>query len=252
VIGFDGSANGYWAGHIADVRIVKGTAVYTSSFTPPTAPLTVISNTTLLCNFTNAGILDYTRKNSLETVGNVQINTSVKKYGTGSLAFDGTGDYLVAPVISNDLFNFGTGNFTVEMWFYANSLSATDYAALCGCNNTLASSNEWGAYVRSNGIFFYGSSGTLTGGGTISTGTWHHYAAVRNGNTLNVYLNGVSQASATVTGSYTNSSVGFRVGDDPYSGNPSFNGYIDDLRITKGIARYTSNFTPPISAHRLK
>jgi hypothetical protein len=73
------------------------TAFVYSSFTPPTAPLTAVTNTQLLCNFTNAGILDNAMMNDLETVGNAQISTSVKKYGTGSMYFDGTGDWLSVP-----------------------------------------------------------------------------------------------------------------------------------------------------------
>jgi hypothetical protein len=241
------SVGAYLSGYISDARIVKGTAVYTAAFTPPTAPLSAITNTSLLTNFTNGAIFDNAMMNDLETVGNAQISTSVKKYGTGSLAFDGTGDYLVAPVDANQNFNFGTGDFTVEMWFYANSLSASNYAALCGCN-TGNNNSEWGAYVRSNGVFFYGASATLTGGGTVATSTWYHFAATRSGTTIRVFLNGVQQASATTSGSYINGATGFRVGDDPDPNNPAFNGYIDDLRITKGYARYTTTFTPPTAA----
>jgi hypothetical protein len=159
-----------------------------------------------------------------------------------AIAFDGTGDYLtVTP--TTDL-AFDTGSFTVECWFYANSLSAGSYAALMGFHDAI-DINTWAAYVQPNGIFMYGSAGTLTGGGTISTSTWHHYAATRSGNTLRVFLNGVQEATATVTGIYASAESGFRVGDDLAASNPPFNGYIDDLRITKGIARYTANFTPP-------
>jgi hypothetical protein len=244
-IGSDEVGTQDWNGYISNARIVKGTAVYTSAFTPPTAPLTAITNTSVLINFINGAIYDNAMINDLETVGNAQISTSVKKYGTGSLSFDGTGDYLLAPVDANPNFNFGSGDFTVEMWFYANSLSSSSYAGLCGCNNS-GSSSEWGAYVRSNGIFFYGASGRLIGGGTISTGTWYHYAASKTSTTVRVWLDGVQVGVDTgVTDSYINSSVGFRVGDDPDAGNPAFNGYIDDLRITKGFCRYTATFTPP-------
>ena len=175
-------------------------------------------------------------------IGNSQISTAQSKFYGSSILFDGTGDYLtVSP--TTDLV-FDAGAFTVECWFYANSLSATLYAGLMAFNagpNTSA----WGSYVRSNGVFMYGSAGTLTGGGTVSTNTWHHYAATRSGNTLRVFLNGVQQATATVTGNYISGGSEFRVGDDNDATNPAFNGYINDLRITKGVARYTANFTPP-------
>ena len=237
----------YFPGYISNFRIVKGTAI-TPPSGGPTAPLTAVSGTSLLLNFTNAGVVDATAKNVLETEGNAQISTAQSKWGGGSIAFDGTGDYLLAPVDANQNYNFGTGDFTVECWFYANSLSSTSYAGLMGCNNANVDGNTsaWAAYVRSNGIFFYGSTGTLTGvAGTVNTGVWNHYAVTRSGNTLRLFLNGTQTTSATVTGSYTNSTVGFRVGDEPDSSNPAFNGYIDDLRITKGVARYTANFTPP-------
>ena len=176
------------------------------------------------------------------SVGNSQISTAQSKFYGSSILFDGTGDYLTVTPTTDLVFDAGA--FTVEFWFYANSLSATLYASFIGFNAGISTS-AWGAYVRSNGVFMYGSAGTLTGGGTVSTSTWHHYAATRSGNTLRVFLNGVQQASATVTGNYISGGSEFRVGDDNDATNPAFNGYINDLRITKGVARYTANFTPP-------
>jgi hypothetical protein len=236
-----------FTGYQSNFRVVTGTAVYTSAFTPPTAPLTAITNTSLLLNFINAGIIDNTAKNVLETVGNAQISTSVKKFGTGSLAFDGTGDYLTGYPAGNVNLDFGTGNFTVECWLYANSLSASDYAALMGFHDG-SNTSTWSAYVRSNGVFFYGSAATLTGGGTVNTSTWYHFAASRSGSTIRVFLNGTEVGSDTVSGTYVAGGLLFRVGEDNSGSNPAFNGYIDDLRITKGIARYTSAFTPPTAA----
>jgi hypothetical protein len=105
--------NYYFNGYISNARIIKGTAVYDptqTTLTVPTAPFTNITNTSLLTNFTNAGIFDNAMKNDLETVGNAQISTSVVKYGTGSMAFDGTGDYLH---IRNTALStvFGTGKW---------------------------------------------------------------------------------------------------------------------------------------------
>jgi hypothetical protein len=106
-------------GYISDIRVVKGTAVYTTTFTPPTAPLNAITNTSYLLKFTNAGIYDHAMLNDLETVGNAQVSTSVVKYGTGSMYFDGAGDYLSRPASS--LYALGTGDFTIEAWVYANT-----------------------------------------------------------------------------------------------------------------------------------
>jgi len=104
-------------GFISDVRVVKGTAVYSpasTTITVPTAPLTAITNTSLLCSMTNAGIIDNAMMNNLETVGNAQISTTQSKFGGSSMYFDGTGDYLISR--NNYGFEFGTSDFTVEMW----------------------------------------------------------------------------------------------------------------------------------------
>jgi Concanavalin A-like lectin/glucanases superfamily len=240
-----GSPTAYTTGYISNFRVVKGTAVYTSNFTPPTAPLTAITNTSLLCNFTNAGIPDAAMMNDLETVGNAQVSTSVVKYGTGSLAFDGTGDYLTFPAGQNTA--FGTGDFTVEMWvnltsaqsgvsFYLidtrNSGQTTNWALLKSATNTL----DW----------FTGSS-SLTGPSFTTTGSWIHVAYCRSGTTSRMFING--SVTNTFTDS-TNYSVAPTIAyiASRYSAAEQLNGYIDDLRITKGYARYTTNFTPPTAA----
>jgi len=258
-IGALGSVGIYpMVGYISNARIVNGRACYTSNFTPPTSPVTLLSNggatpstaptsgqVSLLCDFTNGGIFDNAKKNVLTTVGDAKVSTSVVKYGTGAMYFDGTGDYLTVPNTTS--LSFGTNDFTVECWFNANSLSPTNYSALMGFHNA-SNANTWGTYVRSNGVFLYGSSATIFGGGTINTGIWYHFVATRSGNTARVFLNGIQQASATVTGSYVDGGYPFQIAEDNESTNPAFNGYIDDLRITKGVARYTSAFTPPTRA----
>jgi hypothetical protein len=235
-------------GNICDVRMLKGLTAYDptqATLTVPTSPLTAVTNTELLANFQDSAIPDLSGLNNIDTIGNAKVDgTDPTKYGSNAMQFDGSGDYLELQA-NQEVFNLGTGDFTVECWFYANALSATTYSTLFGFHN--GGSSEWGSYARSNGVFIYGSANTLTGAGTVSTSTWHHYAATRSGSTVRVFLNGTQVATDTVSGSYTSSAIPFRVGIDGGI-NDYFNGYIDDLRITKGYARYTSNFTAPSAA----
>lgn len=225
-------------GYIANLRLVKS-AVYTSNFTPPTTPLTNITDTVLLLNFTNAGIIDNTAKNVLETVGNAQIDTTTKKFGTGALEFDGNGDYLTTP--SNQWVSWGTGDFTIEAWIYWDSLSS-ESAIMWG------SGVGWTFYIYPANKLQWGTTSPQTpanllqGSTTLSTGQWYHIAVTRASNTITLWVNG--QSDGTVTDSANYSAAGSLQVGVSHSGN-YFDGFIDDLRITKGLARYTSTFTPP-------
>jgi hypothetical protein len=260
-IGSNESATQSVTGYISNVRFVKGTAVYdptSSTIAVPTAPLTAITNTSLLLNFTNAGIIDNTAKNVLETVGNAQISTSVKKYGTGSMAFDGNGDNLSGP--ANPNLDMNTGNWTIECWVYVSSRTL-NYPLIFGNNNgsysagALAITNSNADSASYNDKFVLAAydvaSPTLVASSTNSLNTWYHLALVRNGTSLVMYRDGTSVASTTISSSvvFDWGKLGFKVGGGNWDGAQSyFNGYIDDLRITKGVARYTSAFTPPTEA----
>ena len=245
------SGNNPFLGYISNIRIVKGTAVYTSAFTPPTAPVTAITNTSFLGNMTNAGIPDLAMQNNLETVGNAQVSTSVKKYGTGSISFDGTGDGLNAP--DSPQFDMGSGNFTVEMWVYANSLSGEQFLVGQHNNSTYYAPFRF-AFTGAQLVAFMSTTGSswglrLEAGSSLSTSTWYHIALVRNGTSFKIYVNGTQYDSGTLSNALYNSTDIMRVGWGSIgAGEFSLNGYIDDLRITKGVARYTANFTPPTAA----
>jgi hypothetical protein len=248
-----GAGFGYFPGYISDLRVVKGTALYTTGFIPPAAPVIPIANTSLLLNFTNAGIIDQHGSNVIETLGGVQISTAVKKYNNASIYFDGTGDYLYGAWNPN--LELGAGNFTIEFWIYAvggNSLYcwSTDWHYAMSWNYGGASSNRVGIWASSNGstwnIFNADGGGNGISTGTITANTWTHVALVRNGSAWALYLNGTSAWTGTSSATIITRTDTFRIGGPwPNSGPSDFNGYIDDLRITKGIARYTANFTPP-------
>jgi hypothetical protein len=254
-IGAEAGASPF-TGYIAGLRVLKGTALHTASFTPPTAPPTNITNTSLLCNFTNAGIFDNTGKNNLETVGNAQIDTTTKKYGTGSMEFDGTGDRLTIPP-TQDL-DLTTGDFTVEAWIYTNTIAAgigmVVYRGAAG-SITSATDLQWAIYRSGSSLIVkpYASTTDYTINiGTIAANTWYHVALTRSGSTFRGFLNGtVSATTQTISGSLNNNVLWFGaiIGLITETGvdNP-FNGFIDDLRITKGVARYTANFTAPTKA----
>ena len=230
-------------GYISNYRVVVGSTVYTSNFTPPTAPLTAVSNTQLLLNCTNAGIIDNAGKNDIETVGNAQISTSVKKYGTGSMYFDGTGDWLL--LADRPELQLGTGNFTVEGWLYLGATGAT-----IGIVGKGTSTTGWLLSINSSNqvVFTYGSS-TITSTGTLSGSTWYHIAVCREGtgtNQTKIYINGSNDGTGTVSTNF-NQTNALIVGADRDAAS-TYAGYIDDLRITKGQALYTSNFTPPTQA----
>jgi len=243
------SVQDYFNGYISDFRFVKGTAVYTANFTPPTAPLTAITNTSLLLNFTNAGVYDATSKNDLETVGNAQISTAISaKWGSGSMAFDGTGDWLAAP--TSILPQFGTGDFTIEFWWYPNSLATAQQIISNTNDSAVTGSGEFViTYNTSLGLRFYINAGAvdIQQGSTTgwTTGQWYYVAAVRSGNTLTLYRNGSSIASGSVTGVTIGANVPFYIGGEPTQPT-SINGYLQDVRITKGYARTVT--TSPTAA----
>jgi hypothetical protein len=240
-IGTRTDGNSPFSGYLSDLRIIKNSA---TSYSIPTAPLTAVSGTSILLNFTNAGIFDNTAKNNLETVGNAQVDTSVVKYGTGSMKFDGSGDNIVVPDSPN--LNFGTGDFTIECWVYFDALSSNRVIAE---KWTSGQTGGWQFYWRSTGssiTFYVGSTIILQdpSSGTISTGTWYHIAVARSGSTIKLFIDGSEKDSATFTTSLDNTSR-FNLGSQITTNTNYLDGYIDDLRITKGVARYTTDFTPP-------
>jgi hypothetical protein len=258
VIGAEEGIANYYTGYMTDFRFVNGsipTAYQTSSvttgttiFTPPTAPLAAVANTSLLLNFTNAGIIDNTMINNLETVGNAQISTAQSKFGSGSMAFDGTGDYLTIPSTPNLAFS---GNFTCECWLYLLAYPANSNAMYIMDFRNGSTNNFGFGVIGIGGVakpYMFVGAGPVdaTGTTTLSLNTWYNIAVVRSGSTVTYYLNGVS--NATFTTSFSQAATGVTIGAR-YTGTMEYvNGYIDDLRITKGYARYTANFTPPTTA----
>jgi hypothetical protein len=243
-------------GYMTDSRLTVGSipAAYTTStttlntqvFTPPTSPI-ASSTGTILLKYQNAGIPDAAMMNDIQTVGNAQVSTSVKKYGTGSLAFDGTGDWLRSPAsVLND---FGTGDFTIEFWLYT---AAFTNAYITLYDNNYGTAPNLVFQQASNGVmsvYMNGTSVALTSSTADTTGIWVYYTVVRDGTSVVLYRNGTSVASSTYSGNVGNATVPLYIGGGPNGGGTyNLNGYIDDFRVTKGVALYTGNFSPPTKA----
>jgi hypothetical protein len=228
-------------GYSSNVRVVKGTAVYTAAFTPPTTPLTAITNTSLLANYTNAGIYDAAVQNNAITVGDAQASTTVSKWSPTSMKFDGTGDWLTA--IDNPQLQLGTGDFTIDGWLY---LSAN--GVVYGIVSKGTATTGWSVNVTVlNKLQFSYTTSNLTGTTTLATGTWYYFAVVRSGSAtgnLKVYLNGSVEATSggAVTDNFNQTNTLY-VGADRVGAMP-VNGYLQDVRITK----YARTITTPTAA----
>lgn len=196
---------------------------------------------------------------------NAQLDTAQFKFGTASGLFDGTGDAVTTP--DNAAWDFGSGDFTVECFARWNAFPSSGQAhvLMSQWSNTTAQAawtlnfvNSAGTYIinfayTTNGSTQVNTSRTIAS--TPSTGTWYHIAVSRSGNTMRILFDGVQVgADIDVTGvTIFNSTSLLAIGAQ--TSNPatptfvfSMNGWLDEVRITKGVARYTSGFTPPIAA----
>ena len=240
-IGSNKPRNTWFTGYISNLRIVVGTAVYTSNFLPSFAPLTSTPDTTLLLKMDSASIVDATRKQTITTIGDVKITNKVVKYGTNSMYFDGVGDGLMVP--SSTAMAPGTGDFTYECWVYPTSSTIT-YRMIFGLDS-YGGSTPFRLYQNSTVFALWYTSNSNIVSSTIAINAWHHVAMTRAGTSLRLFVNG-TQVGSTVSTLTNYAASNFRVGSDSSSTYP-FIGYISDLRVTLA-ARYTANFTPPAAA----
>ena len=189
--------------------------------------------------------------NTVSVTGGASIKTSSAKFGTGGCLLDGTGDYLSVP--ANSDFAFGTGDFSVEFWIKTSDSGESVIVDQYSSGSTFS---NWQLNVKSGVLTWYrlaggSSSYLLTGSTTISDNTWHHIAATRASNTLMLFVDGVADGSVTDSADYATSAVTLGIGAQVYSRNPAYDlaASLDDIRITKGVARYTATFTPPTEAY---
>jgi hypothetical protein len=231
-----------FTGYISNFRVINGTAVYTSNFVPPTAPLTAITNTALLLNGTNAGIYDSAMITTETTANSAQITTATKQYGTGSIYFpSATSSYLAAPNSPNYAFN--QGSFTIEFWVLT-SVGSTSQTVIDTRSTTTSTTGIAIGVNTSTGVFVTVNNTTTNFSG-ISITTWQFVTVIGNGSSYYVWIDGVYKSSISYSVSLTDQFL--TIGNSIGKSTSGLIGYIDDLRITKGYSRYTPtvNFTPP-------
>jgi hypothetical protein len=184
--------------------------------------------------------------------GNAKISTAQSKFGGASILFDGNGDYLSCPHSSE--FSLVSSDFTIEAWVYVVAHTAGN-ATIIGKDGvfnvsfsqyemSFTTAGKFSAFLgNGNGVSPTGTS--YIGATTVTVGAWHHVALVKAGTTCKGFLDGIQEWSSAAPVMYEGSKpllIGYQTAQP--SGN-YLNGYIDDLRITKGLALYTANFTPP-------
>jgi hypothetical protein len=252
-IGSD-SATQPLTGYISSLRLVVGSSVYTSSnFTPPTVPLTAITNTQLLLNFTNSFIYDAAQNINLYAMGTCAVTTSLRKWGGTSINFPvSTGEYIqsiLAPSMA-----MGSGDFTIDFWFYQPSSLLTYIMEVFSNNSgrmTIRANANATITVFGNGLSTITSTTTTY---AFSYSTWTHITIMRISGDIGIYVNGVrGNATASNTTNFT-STGGFALGGlyttAQSGGTGGFN--LSEFRATAGVARFLGTptqgvqpFTPP-------
>lgn len=197
-----------------------------------------------------------TRQNSVAKIGDASISTSISKYGGGSLYLDGDNGYLDVP--ASPYFDLGTGDFTFEFW-YRSTVPVTQVPSRRIIAHPLSTNQAntfqiWHSSLQDYGGEdavalgdYYGNSYVVSTQVAVSDSQWHHFAFTRSGGVSYCFLDGVLKQTAVDTNVYSRGSQeGFRIGARGDLAPTSFlNGHLDDVRLTRGVARYTEGFTPP-------
>ena len=172
--------------------------------------------------------------------GNAKVSSAQSKWGGASLALGGSGDYLSAPAHAD--FVFGVGDFTVELLI--NTTTAAEKVLVDQYER--GNANSWQFAVIDGRLSWYTGRQLLTGSAAVNNGAWRHVAAARSAGTLRFFVDGVLDGSVVLSHNF-NTYVALGIGAQVASRNSvyDFPGYIDEVRITKGVCRYTDNFAPP-------
>ena len=245
-----GSPYNPFNGYVSDFKVTAGSAVYTADFTPPTSP-TSSTGADLHIKGTDASIIDKSQGTNLviPSSGVSGSTTQVKFASTKSIYF--TGGSAAGVDLGTNLFLDALNiEYTLEMWYYPTQTGTNSF--LMG-SYIDTSTGRWLLYQQGsdNRIRFFGNlNGTREVFTTaVSANNWYHVAVVRKSNGyISIFLNGTeTELAVNLNGYATVLDRPVLLGSGDTFSTSGCQGYIQDVRITKGLARYTSSFTPPTS-----
>jgi hypothetical protein len=257
-IGRRNSGGSQFQGYMDDIRFYKRWAKYAANFTPAenTVPSELLptynqykNNTVLLINGNgpnNSTAISDSADKAITIGGSAKISSAQSKYGGSSLYFDGVSSYLTLPY-SAELYNWWTTDYTVEAWIYNVANASSSTPLLIGNNQIGGTSSYWAFGTDSAGKlvlnYWNGANVILTGNAVVPLNTWTHVAMSVTGTVVRFFVNGILDATFAVSGTpQINGAYPLVLGR--YN-TEYLNGYVQDIRILKGLALYTSNFTPP-------
>jgi hypothetical protein len=239
-------------GYIDEFRISVGTARWTATFVPQLTQYFADQYTKLLMHFDSDGYNDVSNANIRKTnfAGTLQISTAQKKFGNSSASFDGSSSYIL---VSNFVdFDFIDGDFAVDMWVRFNSLASNQIimTKYQNANNlwVLGFSSTTGFYFKA--ILSSVETDFLSEGNTVglNPGVWYHAAVFRHGTSWFLTVNGLVASSTTSSVTMSTITGNLNIGNDGNGGN-YFNGYMSEVRVSKGTSRWTGAFTLPTSKY---
>lgn len=260
LIGMSGfSATAYFSGYMSNLRVQNGIALYTVPFTPPVTHLNDIGDPTntdyytrMLLHFdgaNNSQILDSTYVSNPTPFGLAAISNAQSMFGGSSLSLDGTNSYITS--YGNPGFKLGYANWTIETFVYLTAMPATDtypttptIYQVAGTGTT-TTTDGFDCFIGATTMFVQ-AAGVKYGAAAhgMTTNTWYHIAYVRVGGNITFYVDGVNKGYIAYTGEIVNGNsffAGSRIGTSCF-----FKGFMDEMRITVGQARYTTAFSRPI------
>lgn len=255
LLGVRSGLSNYLNGYLDEVRIYRKVAVWNENFIPPNAAQHGLEiEDVLLLHLSESTLIDSSRSTHSITNNNVTVSSAQSKFGGSSAYFNGTSSYL--SIADSDDWDFSSGDFTIDCWIYptaAESFNTSIIGYVSGTGDTWPDLG-WTLHLRTtSGIVRFQASNNGSAGVTLldSVGilnAWHHVAVVRASGTTYLFIDGILKDSTATSWLCKDGGWSLKLGIG-YDPNNYYTGYLDEVRVTKGVARWTQNFIPEIEAY---